>query len=161
MTYSLFVLLIITWFGLLTGIVFQKPIEFCTPDSNLCIHHLLVQSNLNFLHYSYWTTFLTQLYLVLYSFLYLLFYLFMYLFIFSLISCLCQRYSDHIYIYAVTAFEYPLYIYIYIYIYIYMCVCVCVCVRVCIIHCRKWVLIISPVPLLWFKPVIKSKTGSG
>ena len=30
-----------------------------------------------------------------------------------------------------------------------------------LIYCRKWVLNISPVTLLWFQPVIERKTGSG
>ena len=43
-------------------------ISFSRTNSKLCIYHLFIWSNLNFLHNSQWITFLTQLCLVLYSF---------------------------------------------------------------------------------------------
>ena len=43
-------------------------ISFSRTDSGLCIYHLFVWSNLNFLHNSQWITFPTQSCLVLYSF---------------------------------------------------------------------------------------------
>ena len=43
-------------------------VSFSRTDAGLCIYHLFVWSNLNFLHISQWITLLTQLYLVLYSF---------------------------------------------------------------------------------------------
>ena len=43
-------------------------VSFSRTDSGLCIYHLFVWSNLNFLHNSQWITFRTQLCLVLYSF---------------------------------------------------------------------------------------------
>ena len=43
-------------------------VSFFTTDAGLCIYHLFVWSNLNFLHISQWITFPTQSCLVLYSF---------------------------------------------------------------------------------------------
>ena len=43
-------------------------VSFFRTDSGLCLYHLIVWSNLNFLHNSQWITFLTQSCLVLYSF---------------------------------------------------------------------------------------------
>ena len=79
-----FFLLTITRFGHLTKIKgsiwipkFQRIlcISFSRMDSRLCMHHLFVQANLNFLHNSHWIAFPTQLCLILYS-LILLFYSF-------------------------------------------------------------------------------------
>ena len=42
-------------------------VSFATTDSDLCMHHLVVWSNFNFLQFL-WITFPTQSYLVLYSF---------------------------------------------------------------------------------------------
>ena len=43
-------------------------VSFSRTGAGLCIYHLLVRSNLNFLHISQWITLSTQLCLVLYSF---------------------------------------------------------------------------------------------
>ena len=43
-------------------------ISLSKTDSGLCIHHLFMWSNFNFLHYSQWITFTTQLCLDLYTF---------------------------------------------------------------------------------------------
>ena len=48
----------------------SKCFSFSRRDSSLCIHHLFVWSNLNFLHNSQWITLPTQSYIVLYSFYY-------------------------------------------------------------------------------------------
>ena len=73
----LFFLLIIIKSGLLAGIrwsVFMLKshkslwVTFSRTGAGLCIYHLLVWSNLNFLHISQWITLLTQLCLILYSF---------------------------------------------------------------------------------------------
>ena len=66
----------ITWSGCLAKIRWSVCISksqrilcvsFSRMDSRLCIYHLFVWSNLNFLHNSQWITFSTQLCLVLYS----------------------------------------------------------------------------------------------
>ena len=43
-------------------------VSFSRTDSKLCIYHLFVRSNFNFLHISQWITYPTQSYLVLCSF---------------------------------------------------------------------------------------------
>ena len=43
-------------------------VSFSRADAGLCIYHLFIRSNSNFLHNSKWITFSTQLCLVLYSF---------------------------------------------------------------------------------------------
>ena len=43
-------------------------VPFSNTDTGLCIYHLFVWSNLNFLHISQWITLLTQSCLILYSF---------------------------------------------------------------------------------------------
>ena len=54
------------------SVVCQSPIRVCVlfsrTDAGLCIYHLFVWSNLNFLHISHWITLPTQSCLVLYSF---------------------------------------------------------------------------------------------
>ena len=74
---SLFFLLIIIRSGLLAGIrwsVYMSKshrglcVSFSRTDAKLCIYHLLVWSNLNFLHISLWITMPTESCLVLYSF---------------------------------------------------------------------------------------------
>ena len=71
-----FLLLIIIKSGLLAGIRWSVCIlkshrslceSFSRIGAGLCIYHLLVWSNLNFLHISQWITLLTQSCLVLYS----------------------------------------------------------------------------------------------
>ena len=60
------------WLKLGGPCVCQSPIRvyvsFSWTDAGLCIYHLLVWSNLNFLHISQWITLPTQSCLVLYSF---------------------------------------------------------------------------------------------
>ena len=68
-----FCLLIITWSGLLTRCrwsvyISKSCVSFSRTDSGLCIYHLEVWWNFNFLHNSQWITFLTQSGLVWYSF---------------------------------------------------------------------------------------------
>ena len=48
---------------------FQRSlcVSFSRTDTGLCIYHLFVWSNFNFLHNYQWTTLLIQLFLVLYS----------------------------------------------------------------------------------------------
>ena len=74
---SHFFLLAITRSGLLAGIKwsvciskFQRTlcVSFSRTDSGLCIYHLVLWWNFNFLHNSQWTTFPTQSCLFLYSF---------------------------------------------------------------------------------------------
>ena len=43
-------------------------VSFSRRDAGLCIYHLFIWSNSNFLHYSQWITLPTQSYIVLYSF---------------------------------------------------------------------------------------------
>ena len=69
----LFFLLIIMRSGLLAGIwwsvcILKSHRSLCESFSRLCIYHLFVWSNWNFLHISQWITLPTQLYLTLYSF---------------------------------------------------------------------------------------------
>ena len=73
---SLFFLLIIIKFGLLAGIRWSVCMlkshrslceSFSKTGAGLCIYHLLVWSNLNFLHISQWITWPTQSCLALYS----------------------------------------------------------------------------------------------
>ena len=73
----LFFLLIIIRSGLLAEIRLsvcvsksqrRLCVSFSWTGAGLCIYHLLVWSNLNFLHISQWITLPTQSYLVLYSF---------------------------------------------------------------------------------------------
>ena len=71
--FLLLLLLIIIRSGLLTGICMLKShrslfVSFSRTGVGLCIYHLLVWSNLNFLHISQWITLLTQSCLALYSF---------------------------------------------------------------------------------------------
>ena len=72
-----FFYLTITWIGCLAEIRWSVCISkslrslcfsFFRTDSGLCIYHLFVWSNLNFLHNSQWITLPTQSCLVLYSF---------------------------------------------------------------------------------------------
>ena len=54
-------------------LVSQNPyrtfcVSFSKTDSGLCVYHLFVWANLNFLHNSLWIIFCCQTYLVLYSF---------------------------------------------------------------------------------------------
>ena len=72
-----FFLLIIIESGLLVGIRWSVCtlkshrslcVSFSRTDAGLCIHHLLVWSNLNFLHISQWITLPTQSCLAFYSF---------------------------------------------------------------------------------------------
>ena len=74
---SLFFLLIIRRSGLLSKIRWSVCmlkshrslcVSFSRTGAELCIYHLLVRSNLNFLHISQWITLPTQSCLVLYSF---------------------------------------------------------------------------------------------
>ena len=74
---SLFLLLIIIRSGLLVGIRWSVCmlkshwslcVSFSRTGAGLCIYHLLVWSNLNFLHISQWITWPTQSCLVFYSF---------------------------------------------------------------------------------------------
>ena len=66
----------ITWSGRLAEIRWScisesqttLCVSFSRTDSGLCIYHLIVWSNLNFLHNSQWITFRTQSCLVSYSF---------------------------------------------------------------------------------------------
>ena len=61
---------LVVWLRLSNPFVCQSPICVSLPriDDGLCIYHLFVWSNLNFLHNSQWITLPTQLCLVLYSF---------------------------------------------------------------------------------------------
>ena len=72
-----FFLLIITKPGLLAeirwSVCMSKSyrslcVSFSRTDAGLCIYHLFIWTNLNFLHISQWITWPTQLCLVLYSF---------------------------------------------------------------------------------------------
>ena len=60
-------LLGIRWSVLTSKSQILQCVLFYRTDSGLCIYHLVVWSNFNFLHNSRWITFLTQLCLVLYS----------------------------------------------------------------------------------------------
>ena len=58
----------IRWFICMTKSYRSLCVSFSRTDAGLCIYHLFVWSNYNFLHISQWITLSTQLCLVLYSF---------------------------------------------------------------------------------------------
>ena len=75
--YSLLFLLIITrsvhlaeirWSGFFSQNTREVCVSISRTDSGLCVHHLFLWSNINFLHNSRWITFPTQSCLVSYSF---------------------------------------------------------------------------------------------
>ena len=58
----------IKWSDLMSKSQRSKRVSFSRIDVGLCIYHLFVWSNLNFLHNSLWITLPTQVCLILYSF---------------------------------------------------------------------------------------------
>ena len=106
---SRFFLLIITRSGRLAEIRWpvcilksQKflCISFSRTDSGLCIYHLFVWSNVNFLHNSHWITFHTQLCLfviIIIIIIHLFIYIFIhfYLFIWYYLSAQCLSNDSH------------------------------------------------------------------